>query len=74
MIIITVPQIIGLFLLALISLIALVCWCKAMIKEYFCKHNDWWENQQCQAICSNCGKDLGFVGTIRKRDMEAKKK
>lgn len=36
-------------------------------KQWFCKHEEYWENRSCQGICSACHKDLGFVGTLREQ-------
>ena len=39
---------------------------KETIKQHRCKHYRYRENSQCHGICSDCGKDLGFVGDLRK--------
>lgn len=30
-----------------------------------CKHDQYFENMQCHAICRTCRRDLGFIGTWR---------
>ena len=30
-----------------------------------CKHEVYYETMACDAICTNCGKNLGFIGTAR---------
>ena len=39
------------------------------IKKYFkqrgCDHSDYWETMSCDAVCRVCGKNLGFIGTVR---------
>lgn len=30
-----------------------------------CKHKNYFENRACNAICRDCGKDLGFIGSLR---------
>lgn len=47
----------------LVVLIRLAC---TWIKQSRCKHYSYRENRSCQAICNKCGKDLGFIGTVRK--------
>lgn len=40
---------------------------KDVIKQSLCKHVDYRENMACHAICNHCGKDLGFIGTVREQ-------
>ena len=35
------------------------------VKLSRCKHEKVWEDMACQAHCSNCGKNLGFIGNWR---------
>ncbi len=37
------------------------------IKQKMCKHINYYENRACHAICNRCGKDLGFIGTVREQ-------
>lgn len=34
-------------------------------KQWRCKHPTYRENRACHAICNHCGKDMGFIGTVR---------
>lgn len=36
------------------------------LKKVRCKHEKYFENMACHAICGKCRKDLGFIGTVRK--------
>jgi hypothetical protein len=38
---------------------------KQAIKEARCDHKEYYETRSCDAICKNCGKNLGFIGTLR---------
>ena len=40
---------------------------KIVIKQSRCKHEKYRENMKCDAICSECGKNLGFIGNVRKQ-------
>lgn len=40
---------------------------KRWVKTKRCKHDNYWENMRCHAICRDCGKDLGFIGTLREK-------
>jgi len=35
--------------------------------QWKCKHENYRENMACHAICTHCGKDLGFIDTVRKQ-------
>lgn len=39
---------------------------KSYFRQWRCKHETYWENRSCDAICTKCEKNLGFVGTVRK--------
>lgn len=53
------------------ALIAILVLIKAWIsvsdwwKYRKCEHLDYREIMSCDAICKNCGKNLGFIGTVR---------
>lgn len=34
-------------------------------KQARCKHKNYHETRACDAICSACGLNLGFIGTVR---------
>lgn len=35
------------------------------LQQYRCKHLHYRETGACDAICNDCGKNLGFIGRIR---------
>lgn len=41
---------------------------KEIFKQSRCKHENYsyYETMSCDAKCSNCRKNLGFIGTVRK--------
>lgn len=40
---------------------------KHAIKQWLCKHEQFHENGRCDAICSRCRKNLGFIGRVREQ-------
>jgi hypothetical protein len=38
---------------------------KQYIKQSRCKHEHFRETMSCDAICKDCGKNLGFIGSVR---------
>lgn len=63
-------QVIGMLIpIAIFVLILLVLIFKAAwdgIKQSRCKHENYYETRACDAICKECGKNLGFIGTVRR--------
>ena len=52
-----------------IIILVLVSGCVGLakiIRQARCKHDTVFENGACDAICSLCGKNLGFIGSWRK--------
>lgn len=47
------------FIVSVFSLVSL------LVKQARCKHEKYHETMACDAICTSCGKNLGFIGTIR---------
>lgn len=37
------------------------------IRRARCKHERFYETRACDAVCSACGKNLGFIGTVREQ-------
>lgn len=35
------------------------------LKQWRCEHSTYRENRACQAICTSCKKDLGFIADLR---------
>lgn len=48
----------------IVFLIAVILVARSAFKQWRCKHSTYRENHACHAICTHCGKDLGFVGTV----------
>jgi hypothetical protein len=64
--VLTFSDVVGVVLFA--SLIAswLVALALHAFKTLLCDHKSYREDRSCSAICSKCGKNLGFIGTVRK--------
>jgi hypothetical protein len=63
---ITLGDIISFALAAIFGLILLVIYFLIWWAQWRCKHDgDFGETQACDAICHQCGKNLGFIGTVR---------
>lgn len=54
---------IGLILICGVGLILLSL--PNWIRQQRCKHIRYHETMSCDAICNDCGKNLGFIGKIR---------
>ena len=65
MFVITLGDIIALGTLVLLILISAVVWAAQAWQRWFCPHTNARENRRCHAICTNCGKDLGFIQNWR---------
>ena len=39
----------------------------AFFRHLRCKHETYRENLACNCICTTCGKDLGFIGSVDSR-------
>lgn len=56
-------------ILLLVAVVLLFFWIGHAIGEWKCKHRSGvTETSACDAICVQCGKNLGFIGAWRKRD------
>lgn len=52
----------------LVVIVMLFVWVCASINEWKCKHRSGvTETSACDAICVQCGKNLGFIGTWREQ-------
>lgn len=66
--VVTLQDIIGLGLFAILFVVFGFMFIKTWIKQSLCKHNgSVGENMACEAICRKCGKNLGFIGSYKKR-------
>jgi len=63
----TFGDVISLLVIGLIILVVLIGSLKQWFKQARCKHNNVHETRACDAVCSQCGKNLGFIGTWRER-------
>ena len=53
-------------LFILISIIVVIVWhIPEWFKQSTCKHEEYYENMACHAICRKCHMDLGFIGNLR---------
>ncbi len=48
-----------------IAIIAVLISVPRLIRQSRCKHLHYHETSACNAICYDCGKNLGFIGLIR---------
>lgn len=67
----TMADVIGLVLFAVVVLWGVGVWFVCCVPEWWrqrqCKHDGAiGETQACDAICRQCGKNLGFIGNVRK--------
>ena len=60
--VVTLQDIIGLTLFGIILLVVIIYFSRLYLKQVFCKHSRVYETMACNAICSSCGKNLGFIG------------
>ena len=65
MFIFTIGDLIGIFVLGLMVLILTAVKVSDWIKQYRCDHKTVFESHGCDAICSDCRKNLGFIGQYR---------
>ena len=57
------PLTIGLIVLIIFLLFQI----PKILKQRLCKHTNFRETRSCDAICNDCGKRLGFIGTWREK-------
>ena len=62
--VIAIAILISISALAYFSLLALS---RALMQRQ-CTHKSYFETRACDAICNHCGKNLGFIGTVRKNN------
>lgn len=51
-------------MLLIVSAIALLLHIPSMIRQRQCAHERYFENRACDAICCDCRKNLGFIGSL----------
>ena len=60
----TISDIVGVTILVLIGITYILINNPDWIKQITCKHEKYHETQACDAVCSKCGKNLGFIGNL----------
>ncbi|QJP10471.1 hypothetical protein [Pseudomonas multiresinivorans] len=58
-------HLIGLAIWLVFVVILFVCNIPLFIRLLRCKHEKYREDRACNAICCNCGRNLGFIQTLR---------
>lgn len=53
------------FVVMMGAIVLLVVFCRWHIRQKRCKHASYHETGACDAVCNDCGKNLGFIGRIR---------
>ncbi len=67
----TFSDVVGLFSVAVVTVVWLAVLLKQWAAKALCKHDDGVnENMACDAICRKCGKNLGFIGNWRKSHVD----
>ena len=50
----------------LLFLLAMIPVAKSSFRQWRCKHETYRESRACDAICTKCNKNLGFIDNVRK--------
>ncbi len=73
MFIYTIDDIVTLIVIAFVVAVTLIFNAKIIYQQWRCKHDGGvYESMACDAICKQCGKNLGFIGSWRKKQEESK--
>lgn len=59
-------------IVVIIGVVSIVIGVVAMVRQSRCRHSAVNETQACDAICRNCGKNLGFIQIWRDKQRGAK--
>jgi len=71
----TISDAISIVALALVALVFLAVYGKTVLSQVRCKHDgSVHETSACDAICAQCGKNLGFIGAWRERSQAQENK
>lgn len=68
----TIGDVFGIICLAVVLLTVLVSAVSKYIKQSMCKHEHYFETMACDAVCRDCGKNLGFIGNVQKERSSGK--
>lgn len=63
----TLRDIIGFGSLSVFVAVWIIAVTLRWVKQAQCKHERVFETGACDAVCTSCGKNLGFIGTWRER-------
>ena len=55
----------GIAIILLIIVVAIISQIPRWLRQAKCRHEHFHETRACDAVCSSCGKNLGFIGTLR---------
>ena len=67
----TLSDVIGVVIAAVIACLWVVIAGDKLAREMFCIHDAGVnETSACEAICRKCGKNLGFIGNLRKSHVD----
>ena len=50
---------------AVVLLVVGLCMIPGVVRQARCEHQRFRETMACDAICNDCGKNLGFIGAVR---------
>ena len=64
-VVVTLGELIALFVFLFLIAYVLIDQFQVWNKQRKCKHESYREDRSCNAICNQCGKNLGFIGNIR---------
>jgi len=67
MFILTISDLIGCAFVSLILVVLSVKQASEWIKQRRCNHESVRETMACDAVCNKCNKNLGFIGSWRKK-------
>lgn len=73
MFIYAIGDIVGIAFLLLMLVILAIAAIERWARQAFCKHEKYHETMACEAVCRKCGKNLGFIGRVRKERAAAHK-
>lgn len=64
----TISDAVAVIVFAVIGIFLLYLWASTAIRQARCKHDgSVGETRECDAICDQCGKNLGFIGLRREK-------
>jgi len=63
----TIGDVIGYVFVSLVLVVLAIKQVAEWIEQRLCKHERVSETMACDAVCNKCGKNLGFIGTWRKK-------